>query len=609
MVLVRLTAITAFAAFAAAQVQPVAVARRPALIRVVDESGAPREGVQVTLAGGAAQFAPAAWPVDVQRVATDARGRATARVLPDVSYVAWVCEVLPGGDKARVADPVGYFGANAMLDLACHEEPVVALPVRGAGAWQDLGPLRYFLVTPHPGAAIELAPDAAGALHVPSMPECDLDVRTAAGDVLWSRSAAGLGAGDALVIPLPSEVRVTVTDDQGKPLPGARIRHRVVRRSVWRLDPGGGVAEPVFRTVGIADAEGRAVVRVPFDGDPLRDLDHGEMLLYVDAPGMPAVAGGLCGRAIYANGEKQADFAGSELAFHLARGEPLCIPSGIVPAGTVAQLVATCKLRIRANSYLHDPRSFTAIAGADGAMVFDGVPEDVHGLRISLLLDEGDTRMVCTLVGDSGRRLPAELQQEGRPLGLACGELAVAVVDGRGGPARGCVVCVMPTTGTASYQRDAMARLPLDGAGRARVRLGFGSWVLVAMTSTGVMAATAVLSPDQPTQTVEMRLEEVGVLRVRLLDDRGEPVVGARLRLAGTRRIATGDGMEVAHRYFKQQMQARWDTMRTDADGRLDLPVVAAERFGFDFTLVKDNRASERFALEARGQPLVLRLK
>ncbi len=577
--------------------------RRPTFARVIDAAGAPVAAAVVTFAGGVPHLGSAVGPHDVQVVATDDRGRARARLREGLCYVAWAAADAEGAQL--VSDVVGYFGAGALLELPCGAaRPPRRVEVRGAEAWADAGPLRVFAVTPCPGTETELAL-VEGAVQVPALPEWHLEVRTADGQPLWQFGSPG----DHVAVPPPQRLNVRVVDENGVPLPGARLTQRIGREAHWRIDGLTGSAAELRRVVGTVGDDGTAVLTICSPGDLLRDPAVRDVLLFADAPGRPAVAGGRFLEGFYVDDHRVATPPASVLTFTLPRVEPLAGWVGVVPPGTVAHLAAVCQLHSSANSYFHDARSFVVPVRADGRVEFAELPAGIESCRVTLVPARGDMRSLPWLTALPGRALPF-----GTPQAAAPGErlpacvFALQVTDPLGGPARGVVVAVVQAGLDGVLVRDATVLLPLDAGGRATMRLEPGKWLVMAAAAGGWVAASFELEAGERTE--RMAMAPMQHMSVRLLDEAGAPVAGATVVPRGSSTRPTGDPLQsVLQNLHHAAVRQDWPRLRTDADGRVALPFVPVPGFARRLRLELGERRTAEFELAANVAPFDVRLQ
>jgi len=293
------------------------VARRPTFSRVVDGAGEPIADAEVVFVGGLPHLARTVASVDVQRVGSDKRGRAIARLREDLCYVVWAVGPAVADGARTVSEVQGYFSAGALLDVPCTDSRPTAATLGGLEAWREHGPLRLFAMTPAPGDEVELAAGEDGRLSLPPGPYSVVEVRGPDGQPLWSTRR-----GDAMTMPPPRRVPVLVVDEEGAPLAGVEVVHRVARLGGWPLDGFPGVGDERLRPLGTTGADGRCDVLVPYDGDPLREA-KGDLLLLARPPGRPVVASGVWSRSIYASDRKVPRIDGGVLRFECGQAAPL----------------------------------------------------------------------------------------------------------------------------------------------------------------------------------------------------------------------------------------------------------------------------------------------
>jgi hypothetical protein len=594
-------ALATAACLAPAVAQGAEAVRRPTFALVLGIDQVPVAGAVVTFAGCLPHLGATAGPQDVQVVAADARGRAQARLLPGLCYVAWAVAALPGAD--RVAEPVGWFGAGALLELRClPSNGPRRVRIAGADAWRDQGPLRWFATTPSPGVEIELEL-VDGALTLPLLPRTSVEVRTADGQPLWR--TGDLGQVD-LVLPPPQRLPVRVVDEQGSAVAGARLSQRVGSRPMWGVNGWTGPGDHVERDLGTVDQDGAALVTICAAGDLLRNDAVGEALLFARAPGRPAVAGGRYHGVVYVDDHKVARPPASAWTFTLRRAEPLVGDAGVVPAGTVAHLAVVCKLFSGENSYRHDRRTFVVPVMADGRVQFDDVPADVHSCQLTLLPPPGAAMVLPLLTAKPGRALPLDAPRGGAAAArLPACRLELQVVDVHGGPARGAVVAFVPGELDGVLVRDATVLRPLDGGGSATVGVAPGVWHVLAIGPGGWLAEALQVEPGERRE--RLTLAPLAVQHVRLLDDDGAPVPGARVALRGTRTRATGEQRQKLLLNLQHMTRLEWLGLRTDADGRVAIPFVPIDGVTRRLRLESGERRTDEFELVAHPAPLEVR--
>ena len=569
---------------------------RPTFGRVIGQGGDPVVDATVNLVGGLPHLMSELQDVHVVRVATDKRGRAVAKLRQGLCYVAWAEWADVDGERL-VSDVVGYFAAGAMFELVCRESQAVqSLILTGQEAWQDLGELRYFAMTSKPGMEVQLARTAGGSFEWPGKPFDVFEVRLPGGEALWHSSYQR-----TLQLPPPQKVRVRVVDGDGKPLDGARVSHRVGRLSSWVLDGLRSVGEDRMRFLGETDREGRCEVEIPYDCNPLRD-GRSNLLLFVESPGRPAVAGGIWNRAFYVSDHKVPEIKGEELLFSCAAVEPLRGFLPDAPPGTTAHLAAVCKLYLQRNSYLHDARVFTAKVGDDGAFSFEDLPAELHSCRLSFVSPAGSNWKSPVFAAEAGRELPFEVTplfiETREPLELVL--LNLMVVDPTGSPARGAVAFLASGERDGILLRDSLLRVALDERGSARLRVVPGNWVVVVLTDTGFCGASFDL--DVTSSEASVALQPLANMTVTLTDAADQPVVGARVHPRGTKTRGTSDPVGSILQGLGRTARRQWQRLRTDKQGRVVIPFVPIEGVQDRVDLRWDGGRSEEFLLEAGSQ-------
>ncbi|MBL8754335.1 MAG: hypothetical protein JNK15_13620 [Planctomycetes bacterium] len=577
--------------------------RRPTFVRVESASGDTVAGAVVTFAGCLPHLGVEVGPRDVQQVATDARGRAQAKLSTEACYAVWA--VGPANERGeRAATPAhGWIGAGRVLTLRLGD-PTAPRRVRwsGAEAWAAVGPLRCFAMTSAPGTEVELAPDVDGMMTLPHDPVVVLEVRTARGEPLWT-----LPVGDTVAIPPPARVPVRVTDDSGAALPGAIVRHRVGRLSPWRFDGLGSVGLDRWRELGRADADGKCEVTVPYLGNPLQDPNGGDLLLFAGAAGRSAVAGGIFRKAPLQDDRKLAKFGGDVLEFRVPSVSPLAGTVGPAHAGATVHLAAVCKMWFERSSYQHDPRSFTTTVGGDGSFVFADVPEELHSCRLSLVRADGSVQGLPIVPAMQGRIIPPEFAEGGTGVdGFA--DVVVACADPAGAKTAGVVMVLVPAERPGVLLRDASMRVVTGARGSRTLRLALGKWMLFASNDSGW--AAQVVDVGAATSTIDLGMQPMQSMRVLLRDPGGSPVAGASVNVGGSTVRGSNDPLQSLLQSLRSHWANAWAQLRTDANGQLVIAFVPVEGVLQKLRLTAPSGATtEEFVLEPNADGLVLTLK
>jgi hypothetical protein len=580
------TAIAAIAVAALAQQRS-----RPTFARVLDADGAPLRAT-VTFVGGHPHLSPALQDVHVTEVDSDERGRCIARLQPGLCYVAWAVTAAEDGARAR-SMVEGYFAAGAMVELRCAAPaPAGSIELVGDDAWSQHGALRCFAVTSIPGTERELLRREDGTFEAPGAPFDRFEVRLPDGQPLWQQRVAA-----RLELPPPRRVPVLAVDENGDPLAGARVWHRVGRRTSWRVDGLRSVGQDRMRLLGATGDDGRCEVVVPYDGDPLRDARE-NLLLFVESGDRPAVAGGVWNHAFYVSDHKVPRIDGDELRFECFPVEPLRGSVPAAPPGTVAHLAAICKLHLQRNSYLHDARVFTAEVQADGSFAFADVPTELHSCRLSFLPPAGSGWQPPVYPPEASRALPDDVvARVGTADPIGFGGVELQVLDALGGPARGGVAFVSSADRSGVLLRDSLLRVPLDERGQASLRMQPGNWVVVVVTDEGFGGDR--LEVGRTGGRLEMNLRPLARTTVTLRGADGRPVPGARVRSRGTTTRGTKDAVGSIMQGLRATTRMHWQGLRTDAEGRVVIPFVPVEGVRQRVELTWDGGRSEEFALAA----------
>lgn len=578
---------------------------RPTFGRVVSASGKPLADVVVTLVGGLPHLLPSLQDVHVVDVASDRRGRVVARLQPGLCYVAWahgrkLDRAKPDAlsDEQSIAamhcEPQGFFAAGAMFELVCREQAFVAsCTLTGDAAWQHLGALRFFAITPIPGTERELERNAAGAFALPGEPFERFEVRTSDGQPLWHTRIAA-----ELEMPPPSKVRVLAVDPDGKPLADAAVRHRVGRLLSWNFDGLRSVGQDRMRLLGTSDAQGFCDVEVPYVGNPLRKA-RDNLLLFVQPQGRPAVAGGVWNRSFYVGDHMVPRIEGDVLRFECPEAEPLRGALPEAPTGTVAHLAAICKLHLQRNNYVHDARVFTAVVGEQGQFAFDDLPAELRSSRLSFVPPTGSNWQPPVFAPEGQRELPDEVGRTvdaGSPP-VTLSTVTLSIKDPFGGPARGAVAFVSSGDRTGVLMRDSLLRVALDERGSTKLRLVPGNWVCVVLTADGFCGHQIELGEGD--EKVEISLQGLASMPVTLLDADGDPIEGATVRARGTSTRGTSDPVGSIMQGLRRASRMHWQRLRTDKDGKVAIAFVPVEGVTQRVELRWPNGHSEEFALLA----------
>lgn len=596
-----LLSLLAVAATAPAQAAPGAGF---AFLTVRDGHGEPLAGAVVTFAGTVPHLGNAAAP-DIAAVASDARGRARARLRPGVAYVAWAVGPADAAGRQAVSQVRGLFGAGTLAELVCDE---VQMPrtvvVQGHAAWEErCGPLRFFVVTPVPGTSSELTCDDAGQLVLPPGPGGVLEVRSGDGQPLWSGSPSGA----TVQLPPPQRVSVRTVDPRGNAVAGVPIQLRVARREPWRFDQLGFAVEERLRLVGCTDAAGELAFDVPYDVDPMLRLAKSDLPLIAAPPGRPAVVGGILNNSHMQDDQRVVSFTGGAIRFTIRDSDALVGNCGCLPPGAQAVLWAVCKQNRDRGDTFYVPRQFVAAIGEDGRFAFDELPLGVHSSRLSVVAADGRTPL-AVFAARADRALPEAVSGEAprAPFGGAIVASELRVLDPGSGPASGYVGWLAPDRVSSVLTRDQAVRVVLDAAGTARLPLEAGAWVALFHGDAGWRLEHFTVSEKEPRRTLQ--LEPCARMTLRLVDGDGQPVPG--VGVGGTRSGTRGssDPGERLLQALAARLDQPWRARVSDAAGRLILDFVPVPGRTLEFSL-RGKGQGQMMELAANDRPLEVRVK
>jgi hypothetical protein len=367
--------------------------------------------------------------------------------------------------------------------------------------------------------------------------------------------------------------------------------------------------DEIRRGLGVVGADGTAELTICSSGDLLRDPAVRDVLLFASAAGLAPATGGRFLDGFYVDGRRVRTPPASVLQFTLPRVEPLTGWVGAVPAGTVAHLLATCRLYSAANNYFHDARSFVAPVTADGRVVFTDVPAEIESCRLSLVSPRDDAVYHPLLPARAGRSLPFDVPSAAAAnTRLPACDLTLQVMDSLGGPANGLVVGIVPQVEEGLRTRDLAFLVPLDAGGRACTRIAAGKWSLLTVTDRGWVAAAFECEPGAQMENIV--LASMHHMQVRLRDTAGGPVAGATVVVAGGGGKAGEDDREHAVLQVLSQgaIRSQWPRLRTDADGRIVVPFVPVAGASVRLRFSLGDRHTDKIELKVNDAPLELRL-
>lgn len=570
----------------------------PTFVRVVDRDGQPLAGARITVVGAI----PEADGVggEAQHAVSDARGRATLRLRPDLCHVAWAVGPADPSGAAAYTPLQGFFAAGALVELRCGApQPPQKLTIAGLAAWADRGPLTAHLLAWHPSADLELERDG-DAWRVPPTPLVDatlvggsaIEVRCGGRPLhLFER----YGGEPRLELPPPQRVVVRIVDEDGEPLPGAPFDRRLGTVWPWTLDGIGVAVRTRTAPLGVVDAAGSAVVEVPYPGNPLREPAGTNLQIVARALGREQLSGGVFQAGVYVDDVQLTKSPGEVLQLTARRVADLAGRLDGLPAGTFAQLVFVAQVGVGNRGTVREQRSQTVPVAADGSFRFVGVPRTVASCR---LLFWHPTRAVPgpLLPTESGCRLPALASLEVVPC-------QVRVVDALGNPARGGMLLLGP--GERSNQSAGLwlARRPLDASGSADLLLPRGFVAVLAASAQGLGGGLLLVEPGA---RLDLQVQPHQRMRLQFVDARGVPIAGARPSLGSRVLKGSGDPVGVLVQHHLTHVLHRLTQGETDREGRLEL-VFPADGLGIATIVLRSAvGTSPELRLEADSEEMLV---
>jgi hypothetical protein len=285
-----------FLAAAAAQ------ARKPLLGTVVDGGGKPIAGATVECV--LAPDGPHLPPLDLLTATTDERGRFRVEALPCASYRCWAVTAKDEDGAQFVSEVVAAAVGQLAALVAKARGGASTIALRGLDAWQDRAPFTLRCIVA--GRAVDstiAGDDGAFTVLAPVRPAGGMEAQILDRDGFHVHRGNLAPRASRFSVPPPQALRCRVVDENGQPIAGARI-HKLRHPDSYTLqqsDPGMRLSErgaTPDELVGVAGADGVAVVRVAAARSPLAEAQRGVFAPFCFRPTrrggalvMPAVAG------------------------------------------------------------------------------------------------------------------------------------------------------------------------------------------------------------------------------------------------------------------------------------------------------------------------------
>ncbi len=521
---------------------------------------------------------------DVVITQTKDGGRYRADVIAGMPYFGFVTGAWKEGHREG-SSVRGWFGAGATVDFTCRERIASrTVDVRGLEAWQQGDALRV-LARPQCSEsgpqismpfAIEMVRDADGFFSWPSMPLGRVEAVGQDSMMVWSSAQSVRDAVD-FAVPPPSDFACMVTDEMGAPILGAMVHLRVDGRYDSGIDGIETTRVVPMRLVARTDENGRASMRLPFSGKLFALPAAPARMFVATALGYADQFCGVRGNDVFQNGEKSEPPADGVLRFAMREAKAVVgvVDSGLRGAHDNArlQLRHVGMLRVGDGAYLHDPRVAASLLLDGGAFAIEGLPAEMH--EHQWLVQPSWHEPPILLRRREGAARTDELLQDL----AALGDASLVVFDSEAGPAVGqCVYAVRNHSAHDPRARgpwDAV-RLVTDAGGRLRVRLGSGSWILVAVSERAYGRVACELEPGT-TSEAEMRMQSFPMMRVLVQDRAGAPIAGASavIRQGSSKGWQSSSGDELLSQWTMRVVPSLGGSQRSAADGLLEvrLPV------------------------------------
>jgi hypothetical protein len=545
--------------------------RAPFTGTVRNEGGKALAGAEVTCV-----FVPdVATPGEPDQVTakTDAGGAFRMELVVGCPYVVW--SIGPAGERGvrEIVRPRPDAAGGKKLDLTADERRgPVTVRVTGAAAWLNEGPLslRVFVA-----GACQLAPDCLipgdGPAHLPPLPvtRFAMALIDGKGQTLQVRNCQEQSP--HVVFAEPREVPIVAMDAAGRPRPGVQVLQQIQLPgpSPDRLGNGYPLRMPMVRIAGVTGKDGKTVVR--FAGEP------GWLVGRFDGH-EDCWSGWIPGARVEDARMRVHDGQAAE------NEGPLAFTMRPMPARTMRVLGLGADEHVEVSfrscqAFLsRDPggslQSYLAASAADGVHAADHVPAGGPvTARVRLLDTSPVPRRIVGMTGGMDARLP-DFDT------CALRRMTVTVVEGaraalRPAPCAELAISESSSTLSVTWQD----RLVTDANGRAELWLADkADWLVYA--TTGRSHAMKVVRKADPAAAIELQLEPLSVMRLRIVDRERRPVPGASLRYTcgGYGVLAQASENMALDAIAATTNGVALDLLRSDGAGVIEVPFVERER-------------------------------
>jgi hypothetical protein len=460
--------------------------------------------------------------------------------------------------------------------------PAETFEVRGLEPWREFGEMRLQLWIDGCPLAIEdevIGP--SGSVRLPPLPQAEMQAFVFVRGQLVHAEDYGSG----FRMPAPFVVRGRVVDADGAAVAGASI-HRVY--SSW-TQRGALPSRGLVRRFEVAktDQDGRAEWLLAAYEDPFVKKQNNlpPRTFVASAAGFRGCVAGftkevLCDHEIITDRVED-----RTLPFVLERAEPVQVLFGQDVSATGISWSAHYQMHHDEASYVtHHDVGVGGVVSEGGATITpwpSGAEEPrvfLLGVMPRLAPEHPFARVVAPWPMEVPLAVPAGARAATPPVVPVC----VRVVDASGGPASELDV------GLFSMERglDEPFAIPAatDTGGRLVLPASPGRYLLVVLGRREWVRHEFEVTPAM--DPLELRLEPMAQMRLRVVDIEGRPLGGVSVGSSGSGRRSTTDPLQSVLQEVAQSFHWRYfSRIESDSDGRLALPFIAAAGRSVSFRL------------------------
>ncbi len=556
--------------------------RRAHLGRVLGPDGAPVASASVTFLSGSDGLGSDA---DVVRVVARDNGRFRAELLRGRDYRAYA--IAPSGsllDGAPVVSAMSELGVP-VTELRFSADEVQApnrvFTLRGLEPWRELGKIRVQLWLDGCRQALEdevVGP--GGQVRVPPLPREELEAFVFVDGRLVHADRRRNG----IRMETPFVVRGRVVDADGAPVAGASI-HRVCNYAAQR---GALPSRADVRRFELAqtDADGRAEWLLAAYKDPFEGGSGWPPKVFVaSAAGFRGCVAGFNG-AVSSNHEIITDRVKERtLPFVMEHAEPLQVSFDRDVKATGISWAASYSMPRSEGGYNTHFEVGVGDVAANGAATLRPWPAGAEEPRVFLL---GVTPRLAPdhpfarAVAPWPLEVPLAAEADARVVAPAIVPVCVRVASAAGGPAAGAEV------GLFSLERGLAEPFAVpaatDSAGRLVLPASPGRYVVVALGRRAWARHAFEVTPSM--EPIELKLEPIAQMRLRVVDVEGRPLEGVGVGSNGASSVSVRDPLQAVLLEISQSFHSRYFSgFKSDLEGRLVLSFIPCESRTVSFQL------------------------